>query len=328
MVKIGKSKIRKILLISLSNIGDAVLTLPVLGVLKREFSDADITVMAGPNAKELFEVEPSVNKLIIYNKHIPFSEKIRLLAGLRNERFDLVVDLRQGLYGLFIRAKYSTWLFVSPGATSIHRKDKHLQRLTTLGLAINNPPFSVFYSDKDRSHIDSVLNRLGISAADSLIAVAPGAKSHTKRWATDKFIELCKRLSRESESKILLIGDKNDKEISHQIVRAGIDQVFDLTGCTNLRELAYLFSLCKLLITNDSAPLHIASAVDLATVAIFGPTDEKKYGPLSAKNAVVRKKMSCSPCERALCRFNPEASMCMQSLSVDEVFEAASRLLG
>jgi ADP-heptose:LPS heptosyltransferase len=323
-MKIDKAKVKKILMITLSNIGDVVLTLPVLGVLKREFPEADITIITGPSARGLFEADPSVSKIIVYNKHMPFLEKITLGIRLRMRNFDMVVDLRNSLFPLFIGARYSTPLFNRRGDLCLHRKEKHLNRLTSLGISVTDAPFSIYFNRDDNLHVHSLLNESGILPEDNIVCIAAGAKSHIKRWTQTGFIRLCDRLVKETGSKVILVGDDSDRQINRQIKEIGLNEVYDLTGRTNLRELAYLFSLSKLLITNDSSPLHIASAVNTPTIAIFGPTDPKKYGPLSPASVVIRKGLKCSPCEKALCRFNLE---CMNELSCDDVFEAARKLL-
>ena len=324
MVKIEPEEVKKILIITLSNIGDVVLTLPVLGVLKREFPRAEITVMVGANAKELFEAEPAVSRTVIYDKKARFSKKIELGLMLRRRGFDLVVDLRNSLFPLLIGARHNTPLFVKRAGAHMHRKDKHLKRIAAMGIPVDNPPFSVSIARDDKLHVHSLLNQLGILPDDDLVAVAPGAKSHIKRWTTAGFIKVCDRLNKELGLKVLLIGDDSDRPINEQIRARGLRGAYDLSGRTSLRELAYLLSLCKLLITNDSAPLHIGSAVGIPTIAIFGPTDYKKYGPLSANSILVRKPLNCSPCQKALCRFNLE---CMKQVSVEEIFIAALEIL-
>lgn len=311
-------------MITLSNIGDAVLTLPVLGVLKREFPGADITVMVAANGRELFELEPAVSRVVIYDKHIPFSKKVELGLRMKRRRFDLVVDLRNSLFPLLIGARYNTPLFVKRADSHIHRMNKHLKRLSALGIPVDNPPFLVSITRDDKLYIHSILNGLGILPGDDIVAVAAGAKSHIKRWTTTGFIKVCDRLNKEAGLKVLLMGDDSDRAINEEIHAAGLKEVYDLSGRTNLRELAYLLSLCKLLITNDSAPLHIGSAVGTPIVAIFGPTDYKKYGPVSANSVVINKGLSCSPCQKAQCRFGLD---CMKQISTEEVFACAKRIL-
>lgn len=323
-MKIDPKKIKKILMITLSNIGDVALTLPALGVLKREFPGADITVMVAASCKELFEAEPAVSRIVVYDKHIPFFKKVELGLKMRRLGFELVVDLRNSLFPLLTGARYNTPLFVERTDSHIHRMDKHLKRLSALGIPVDNAPFSVSMTRDDKLHVHSIFNELGILPDDDIAAVAPGAKSHIKRWATTGFIEVCGRLIREASLKVLLIGDDSDRAINEEIHAAGLKEVYDLSGRTNLRELAYLLSLCKLLITNDSASLHIGSAVGTPTVAIFGPTDYKKYGPVSPNSIVVRKGLGCSPCQKAQCRFELD---CMKQISAEEVFACAKEIL-
>ncbi len=323
-MKIDKSGIKKILLITLSNIGDVVLTLPVLGVLKREFPKAEITVMVGHNAGELFQEDPSVSKVIVYDKHMPLFKKLRLGLELRRLRFDMTVDLRNSLFGLLIGARYNTPFAADRRDAGIHRKDKHLNKLKNLGIDVSNAPFYISSGAPDKAHVRAILNEFGILPGDDLVSVCAGAKSHTKRWTLAGFTGLCERLTKETGVKVLLIGDNNDSAINRQIA-AGLKNVYDLSGRTNLRELSYLLSLCRLLVTNDSAPLHIASCLNIPTVAIFGPSDPAKYGPLSDKNIVIKKGLVCSPCEKAQCKFN--TLECIREISGDKVFNAARELL-
>jgi len=193
-----------------------------------------------------------------------------------------------------------------------------------MGIHVNDAPFSISYTREDKLHVNSILNEEGVLPDDNIVAVSAGAKSHIKRWALTGFISLCDRLNKELGLKVLLVGDDNDKTINSQIKEVGLKDVHDLSGRTNLRELAYLISLCRLIVTNDSAPLHIASAVNCPAVAIFGPTDYRKYGPLSDRSSVIREGLRCSPCEKAQCRFNLE---CMKGITVAAVFDACKAVI-
>ena len=127
-MKIDKNKIKKILFISLSNIGDIVLTTPVLKVLSENFPDAKVDVMVGPNGTELFKKHPAVFKVITYDKHISMREKRRLVKKLRNVKYDLIADMRNSLFPFLLGAKYRTSPIraVSKGAN--HKKTEHLRK--------------------------------------------------------------------------------------------------------------------------------------------------------------------------------------------------------
>ncbi|MFC1806802.1 glycosyltransferase family 9 protein [Candidatus Omnitrophota bacterium] len=321
---IDKSKVKKILMISLSNIGDIILTLPVLGVLNREFPDATITAMAGPRGEEVFGADTRVENVVLYNKRVSFFDKLKLGLSLRRDRFDMVVDLRNTFFPLLIWPRYRTPFFIR-FKKQLHSKDKHLKRLSAMGISVEKGSFAISLNREDKLGVQRLLNESGLLLDDKMIAVAPGAKSHIKRWEIDGFKKLCAMLTRELNVKVLLIGDESDAFITKDIAESAPVDVYDLSGRTTLRELAYLLSLCKMLVTNDSAPLHIASAVKLPVVAIFGPTDEKRYGPVYAESSVViRKNLKCAPCETALCKYDLE---CMKEISVDEVFAAVRKLM-
>lgn len=339
-----KSKIHNILFITLSNIGDVILALPVLRVLEKEFPNAKISVMVSPQAKGVFVNDPAISRIISYDKHISFLEKIKLGLRLKRKNFDLVVDLRSTLYPVLINAPYRTSLWgrprgehpalalikkicrVSPSGTSpyLHKRYIHLNKLIGFGLDVQNATYNLFFSEEDKRTTKSIFEEFNILEADKIIAVAPGAKSHIKRWTTSGFIKVCQRLNRELGVKVLLVGDSNDKEIISQILSTGLSDTYDISGRTNICELGYLLSKCKLLITNDSAPLHLADIVKTPCIAIFGPTDYVKYGPTIPNSVVIRKHLKCSPCEKAQCAFNLE---CMKQISADEVFETARRIL-
>ncbi|MFH0731984.1 MAG: glycosyltransferase family 9 protein [Candidatus Omnitrophota bacterium] len=321
---IDKTKIHNILFITLSNIGDVVLTLPVLGVLKREFPEAKFTVMVSPRAKEIFQNDPAISKIISYDKHISLFEKLRLGLRLRKKNFDLVVDLRSTLYPLLINAAYRTKLLNKMQKARVHKRYAHLSKLKSLGINIEDASYKLLFNDDNKRNMDTLLKQLNMSQEDKIIAVAPGAKSHTKQWQVSGFARLCQKLNKELGLKVLLVGTSDDKETISQVLSAGLNDTYDISARTSIYELAYLLSKCRLLITNDSAPMHIADIVDIASVAIFGPTDYIKYRPMKSDSIVIRKDLNCSPCERAQCEFNLE---CMKGVTVDEVFEAVKGLL-
>ena len=322
-MKIEKAGINKILFITLTNIGDLVLTLPVFGVLKKEFPKASITVLAGSEAGEILRADPSVSDILVYNKRATLLDKLKLILKLRSMAFDMAVDMRHSLFPILAGARYRTPIFKSPDR-EIHRKRKHLNILSAMGIPIADAPFPLLFNRDDRLNVNSILNRKGIVPEDRIIVIAPGAKSHMKRWKVEGFIDVCLRLSKEKNIRVAIIGDNTDKAISDNIIAKSAGNAYDLSGSFNLRELAYFLSLSKLLITNDSAPLHIAGSVDLPVIAIFGPTDPEKYGPISPGSIVLRKNISCSPCEQAVCEFDLK---CMKQISSEDVLNAVYRIL-
>ena len=322
-MKIEKTGVKKILFVTLSNIGDLVLTLPVLGALKREFPKASIVVLAGSEAGEILRADTSVSDILIYNKRATIFNKLKLALKLNRMGFDMAVDMRHSLFPVLAGARYRTPIFKSCDQKD-HRKKKHLKILSDMGIPAKDAPFPVLFNRDDRLRVNSILSEKGISPEDKIIAIAPGAKSHMKRWKTDGFTDVCVNLNNETNIKVVLIGDETDKAVNSRITADSGGKAYDLSGCFNLRELACFLSLSKLLITNDSAPLHIAGSVNIPAIAIFGPTDHEKYGPISPGSIVLRKGITCSPCEKAVCEFNLE---CMKQISSEDVLNAVKQII-
>jgi len=321
-MQIDKSKVKKILFISLSNIGDIVLTTPAMRVLAENFPDARMDIMVGPNGVELFKKHPAVYKVIMYDKHILMSDKRRLIKKLRNVKYDLIVDMRNSLFPFLVGARYRTSPIKVPPKTVIHKKQQHLWKLSTIGLDVSDAPFYIHIPQEDDDYIKRIIT--GLDRRRPIVAITPGAKSDIKRWPKERYAELTERLIELLNAQVIMAGDTADSILIKDIIVPFKNNIIDLSGRTTLCQLASLLKCCDLLITNDSAPLHIAGAVGTKVLAIFGPTDPKLYGPTGGKDCIIREKLNCSPCGKAQCQFKHQ---CMKSVKVDEVFKAVKEML-
>lgn len=321
--------IHTILVITLSNIGDVVLTLPVIGALKKNFSQALIDVVVGARAMEVFEVDPRINRMYIYDKSLPLPGKIKFLLNLRKGKYDLVVDLRNSLFSFLLRHRFFSKPPLNLPEGVIHKIDEHLSRVKSLGLSAAPNSYQVWISQIDADNARNLLNRKGISDSEEVVCISPGAKSHIKRWLEGNFAEVCDQLIDKLpvlgvKIKVVFVGDASDRAICERILNRMRNYAISVAGETNLRELAWCIKRSRLLITNDSAPLHIAGSVGTPSVAIFGPTDYRKYGPRQGLGVALCKELHCSPCEVAQCRYNLE---CMKAVEAEDVFEAARMIL-
>jgi len=325
MRKVDKAKIKRILVITLSNIGDIILTTPVVESLLRNFQEAELDVMVGPSGEELFRKHKSIKNVVIYNKKISTLDKFKLFLSLRKNHYDLVVDLRNTILPLVLGAKFITNPLRHGKKKRIHKKEVHLSRLDEIGIDIQEAAFYIPVDDTDKEYVDELLKAL---KDRPFITVSPGAKSHVKRWPIKSFAKLCDRIQKELDYEIVLIGDKNDRIVTERIMFYMETLAFNFIEKTNISQLATLIGRSKLLITNDSAPLHIASAEDIPTLAFFGPTDWKKYGPLAkTKNKVLKKDLKCAPCEVAQCINFSNKYECLKTISPEEAFEVVKGLL-
>jgi len=323
----GAQTVKKILFVTLSNMGDVMLTLPVLDTMRALYPGAAITVMTGPRPKEIFEDNPGVDNLIIFDKRAPLRDKIRLFYSLKREGFDAVIDLKNSFFGAFLPARFRTSPFLVLPRGLRHMKERNLYRLCKALKAERFPPVlqrTFTFSGDDKNAMDEALFERGVLAQTPFLVVNPSAAGATRRWSAERFSELCARLTKRFI--VVLTGSSMFKDRS-----AGIEQacasanLIDLTGKTTLRQLAYLCSRAAVVVSADTGVLHIASYMDAPLVGLFGAGDEKRYGPWSSVSEAVFKPLRCRPCSKAQCRY--ATTKCMNAISVDDVMRAVEGVL-
>lgn len=184
---------------------------------------------------------------------------------------------------------------------------------------------SLWTSEQDAAQVVRLWTRWGLEGRSPIVVISPGARSHIKRWMSAGFAALADRLITEAGASVIFCGEPSEASLIQEVLGLMRHAAHNAVGLTTIRQLGLLMRRAHLVITNDSAALHLASAFQAPTVAIFGPTDERKYGPTAQKRRTVRRRLFCAPCEQALCRFNHE---CMRFIPPDEVYDAARALLG
>ncbi len=319
------ARVKRMLVITLTNTGDVILTTPVTEALIAEFPSAELDIMVGPGGKEIFEAHKKVREVIVYDKRSPFFSKLTLFLKLRRKNYDLVVDLRNTIFPFILGARFATNPFRYRRRGRMHKKDAYLLRLKEIGIDAPRARAYVPTGDNDRKRAENLLNGL---TGKPFVVVSPGAKSHVKRWPLKNFAKLCDRIKKELACGVVLIGDEYDRVVVERMLFYMKTEPLNLIEKTNISQLACLIEKSALLITNDSAPLHLGSAVDARILAFFGPTDENKYGPFTkAASRVLRKNIKCSPCEAPQCVNEGNKYECLKSISVEEAFEAVKKLL-
>ena len=321
----SKKNPERILIVTLSNVGDVYLTAPVVNAVWRAYPLAKMSLVVGVGAQEVFRDDPRLQEIIPYDKRSSFLEKCRLVASLRRKKFDLVIDLRNSLFPLLIGAPRQTSLLTQPPRDLSHRMDRHLWKLKEVGIATDGSQEKpLWVRPESEEKMRKVLRGFGVKMENPFVLVSAGSKSELKRWKAASFSKLCDRLHREKEFPLIFIGEEADKPFVKKVTSVMREPFHSLVGETSLPDLVALIRTARLLVTNDSASLHIASLLGTPTVAIFGPTDPKKYGPRSERHRVVRKDLFCAPCEKARCPYHHE---CMNELPVEEVYRACLDLL-
>ncbi len=309
----------KILVITLSNLGDTLLSYPALTALWYATPQAELHVLASPRNKELFIVNPRVKRVWVWDKQAGIWQHLLMTLDLVLERYNLVVDFRNTLIPLLMPWARRTPVFFRPKPGNRHRADAHLELVTRLGIRPYEARIQLPFDQREERKVETWLE-----SARTPVVMVPGARSHLKRWGAEKFAEVADRLIERHNAQVLLAGEEQERPIADQMIAAMRHKATDLVGKTTVRQMADLMSHAKLVVTNDNACLHMASLAGAPTVAIFGPTDERKYGPRAPGSVVVRRTLVCAPCELALC---PYTHGCMNWITADEVYAAAARIL-
>ena len=322
---------QRILVIGLSNIGDAVLMTPVIARLHQAFPDAEVTLLAGERARAVFADDPRVHRVVVMEAFGGLIGRLRLAGWVWSLRPDLLIDLRHTILPLLWRPWRAVRYYQPIPRRITHMRDRHLWKLDrALGsrLTVQDNGLqslsSLWIAPEDRAAVDALLRRWSVDPAKPLVLMSPGARSHTKRWYADRFAALADRLIEDARAEVILTGEPDEAPVIREVLGAMRHRAHSAVGSTTIRQLGALMERAGLVITNDSAALHVAGAVGAPVVALFGPTDPAKYGPSGARSRVIQRRLFCVPCEEALCRYHHE---CMRFISADEVYNVARRLL-
>ena len=282
-----QSKVDRILLVSLSNLGDIVMTFPVFDALRETFPSAEISIIVGPKGEGLFSTNPYVQKTIVFHKSLPWREKWRWFMELRRQRFDLVVDLRNSMLPFLLNARCVTRPVFTK--TRSHMKDKHLRRLSLVidDVAVPKEKYAGFLSQAELNKAEAKVN-----GGEDFVLVAPGAADRKKRWGEEGYAELIRQLVEKRVCLVVVVGDQRDRPAVDRILKNIHGRIVNLCGLTTLPELIGVIRRAGLAVTNDSGIMHLVSYFDVPTVALFGPTDPFFYGPWSSQKSVLRKSTS------------------------------------
>ncbi len=309
----------KILIIGLSNLGDALLTTPAIQAVCAAHPDAEVHALASPRTQELFETDPRISRVWIWKKRANFIQQAALIARLCGQRFGLVVDFRNSLIPLFLVGAQRTPIFRRRAPEGEHRAATHLRLVSSLGISTAGAGHRLSVGSEEQ-----IKAKVWVQTGRPIVLMVPGARSHLKRWGSEGFAQVADLLIQRHGAQVILVGEESERPIAEEVKKTMHQPATDLTGRTTIRELMALLANTHLMITNDSACLHAAELMGVPSVAIFGPTDEKKYGPRNRRSVVVRRTLVCAPCELALCPYGHE---CMKWVTADEVYTAASKIL-
>lgn len=320
----SKASVQKILVITLTNIGDVILNTAVIMALVWEFPKAQITVVTGPKGEHLLRESRFIHRLVIYDKRASWRQKWKFLKEVRQDRYDWVVDLKNTAIPYLVRAKKRSSLF-RPHREVLLRA-RHLEVLQMMGLEVNpRTPFFDFYNDQDEVSILRKIQSKGIQAKDGWILLAPIAGNELKTWKLEGFRQVMEKLLQENGEDIFLIGGDRERSMIESLCEVNPSRVRNLAGMTTLRELAFLIDKSSLLLSNDSSAMHMGFELRARVVAIFGPTNPAKAAQKGPTFRVVTNPIFCVPCDKPRCRFERRA--CLDDLTSQKVLQACQELL-
>jgi lipopolysaccharide heptosyltransferase II len=338
----------KILVRATNWIGDGVMSLPALEALRARFPAAEIVLVVKTWVAEIYHQHPAVDRSILYDpagEHRGPRGFMKLVEQICSEHFDMAILFQNAFhaawmawrsripvrigYGLEGRGALLTDSIPVPSpALYGHQSNYYLHLLFRAGLVAKLTPF-----EKIRLNIENTektwaarqLEALGLGGPRFLVGLTPGAAfGPAKRWLPERYADLADRLIGALNADVLIFGSQAERPLAENIARMMSHTPILVTGETTLREFMALLAQCRVVVTNDSGPMHLAAALGLPVVAIFGSTDERATGPIGSLARVVKHPVACSPCGLRQC---PIDFRCMESVTVDEVHRVTLGLI-
>lgn len=325
-------------------LGDLVMATPIIQDVRHAFPKANITVMCQSNVAGLLEKDPNIDELCRFTKPSAWARRVEgrnLIRVLRKGEYDLGILLTNSLS--------SAWFFWRGRVKSVigykghwrrllldkavpypaNRSRQHLVKtykelLLPLGVPVSDTKPYLVVSDDEIAAARARLADLGIDKDHILVGINPGAAyGSAKCWIPERYQEVAQDLIKNPRVRVLFFGDRAGASLVDKICVGLPEAVVNLAAKTSLRELVTMIQLCDVFLTNDSGPMHIASAVQTPLLALFGSTNDTTTGPYE-KGKVIHKHVECSPCYKREC---PIDFRCMTRIEVSEVRLELERMI-
>jgi lipopolysaccharide heptosyltransferase II len=354
---------KRFLIINPFGIGDILFTTPLIRALKEAYPDCFIGYWCNRRVRPLLESNSKINQLFdlnrgdlkkLYKKSFfnGLWETLKLGKEIKKGNFDVCfdfsLDYRYSLFAKIIgirkrigfnyknRGRFLTEKIELDGYSDKHVVEYYLDLLRFFNIKAEDKSMELTVSAASEAKANNILTAKGIENSDFVIGIAPGAggswgkDASYKHWPALKFAQLADKLAEQFKAKIVILGDETESPIADVIVNAMLHRPIDLTGKIKLETLPAIIKSFDLLVSNDGGPMHMACALGVKTVSVFGPVNELVYGPYpeSGNHPVLKWDMECRPCYKnfrlAVCDKDKE---CLRSVSVEAVFAAAKALL-
>ncbi len=337
-----RKSIKKILLIRTDRIGDVVLSLPMLPLLKKEFPNASITIMVRSYTRELVEAHSDVSAVMLWDEKNSLLDYVKVL---KEKHFDLAIlpyprfnlALISFLSGIRIRVGtgYRWYSFLFNKKIYEHRKDAkrheveyNLNLLKAIGIESNGvPQFEFTISDEVKIKTANILKSDGIISSTKFAVLHAGSGGSARDWKIEKFAELGDVLQMKEGLRVVLTGGKNEEQLIASLELKMKTKPINYTGKFSLQELAALFQRASVFVSNSTGPLHIAAIVGTPVVAFYPPIiqcSSMRWGPYTKRKKIFTgDNNKCELCKGGACQLN----MCMDQITVDQVVSGIKELV-
>jgi heptosyltransferase II len=337
---------QNVLVLQTGFLGDTVLTLPLLSEIKRRFPSIRLTVLCSPSGRELLEDYPGVDALIVDDKRGAdkgFVGLWRKAAVLRERAFTMALtphkSFRSALLLYLAGIPYRVGFRQSKGWFLFNRRvdrrserhdvERNLSILEAFELGVEEcrRALDLPVNPVRQYSVNRILSSWGVNLEKMIVGVNPGSVWPTKRWATEGFAQLIQLVKNKYDCEVLLFGAAEDAAVVSKIHDMSGRSAINLAGKISLQELPAALNVCRVLVTNDSGPMHIAVARKVPTVAIFcATTSDLGFYPYSSNSIVLEKELSCRPCASHGGRRCPLGTEdCIRLIRPEHVFQAVQR---
>jgi lipopolysaccharide heptosyltransferase II len=331
----NKENIKKILCIKPRGIGDIILSTIILDNLKAYFPGVKIDYLTEIFAKDAVENNPLVNKVLTI-KRAEFPLKAAL--KIRKKKYDLILDLWSNprsaqitfLSGVKYRVgfsycgrKYAYNILASSDRGAHHSAEHNLELLKVLGIPVISKTIHYYVSESNNnSGIDFI--KKNFPGNISITGIIPSGGWASKRCDAVKWVEICKALHKRYKMMFLILWGPGDEQDADYI-KQQLTELTVLAPATSIIEMAGLINNCGLIVANDSGPMHIAAALGVPTLGLFGPTNPQMHGPYAENSCyVIKKDLFCIICNKTECPYKHE---CFINMDVNNVVDKAGTLM-
>jgi lipopolysaccharide heptosyltransferase II len=339
---------KRILLVKTHAIGDTIMITPSIKALRNKYPNAHIGLLTGLSSMRIIQGNTDIDELLAFDETALFAPKpteiIKLIHRVRMKKFDMafifqyssLIHLLVKAFGIPFRIGFdkdgSGFSLTRSVSWDITDKrwtgDVFLDIVSLAGAKITDKRLRINISGDDIKFADTFLKSNSVTDKNILVGIFPGGGKNTrdtvyqKRWGIEKYAAIIDMLSAHYNAKIIVFGSSDEETLVSWLIKLSHTEIINICGKTNLKQLSALVKRCFLLITNDSAPLHIAIAMDTPTVSLFGPSRAKTIIEENEKHVAIQSTYPCSPCYCNSIFPGCDQPKCMESISINEVITA------